>query len=211
MDQDWYILLSLAGISLSLSIFLVCCHKVVHNFIILLSSVGSSCYDVPCQIADTGNLALLFPSLVWPGRLSILLIFTKNQFLIWLIFFVFCSTDLFIISFLQLALGLCSLCFPTGFFCFVLFFVHLEFRSLLWNFSSNVIIYLVVYFRLTVNSGLTENWLPLCLKNFITFFFSLTILKMSLYLAYIASDEKFYVCKMFLFPCAEDCLFTLGP
>lgn len=104
MDQDWYILLSLAGISLSLSIFLVCCHKVVHNFIILVSSVGLSCYDVPCQIADTGNLALLFPSLVWPGRLSILLIFTKNQFLIWLIFFfVFCSTD-FCLLFLSFSL-----------------------------------------------------------------------------------------------------------
>ena len=99
--------------------------------------------------------------------LSILLIFTKNQFLIWLIFFLFSvpliSAFLFIISFLQLALGLCSLCFPRFFF---FFWVHLEFRSLLWNFSSNVIIYLVVYFRLTVNSGLTENWLPLCLKNF---------------------------------------------
>ena len=166
--------------------------------------MGWICNDVPSQIADTGNLALLFSSLVWPGRLSILLIFTKNQFLIWLIFLFsvpLISAFLFIISFLQLALDLCYLCFPSVFFfCFFWFFVFvsLEFRSLLWNFSSNVIIYLVVYFRLTVNSGLTENWLPLCLKNctvpfekILIFFFSLSILKMSLYLAYIASDEKF--------------------
>lgn len=127
--------------------------------------MGCICNDVPSQIADTGNLALLFSSLVWPGRLSILLIFAKNQFLIWLIFLFsvpLISDFLFIISFLQLALDLCSLCFPSF---FVFFLVSLEFRSLLWNFSSNVIIYLVVYFRLTVNSGLTENWLLLCLKN----------------------------------------------
>lgn len=48
------------------------------------------------------------------------------------------------------------------------------------TFLSNVIIYLVVYFRLTVNSGLPRIDFRLFEKNFITFFFSLTILKMSL-------------------------------